>query len=81
VSAPKIRPPVPAIALPPAEAAAALGMGETAFREHVAPEVRVIFRGRMRLYPVGWSQPATKLTPATVSPIRGPWPTRKEPSP
>ena len=52
MSAPKIRPPVPAIALPPAEAAAALGMGETAFREHVAPEVRVIFRGRMRLYPV-----------------------------
>jgi hypothetical protein len=52
VSARKIRPPIPAIALPPAEAAAALGMGETAFREHVAPDLRVILRGRMRLYPV-----------------------------
>lgn len=52
MSLPKIRPTVPAIALPPAEAAAALGMGETAFREHVAPDIRVIRRGRMRLYPV-----------------------------
>ena len=52
MSAPKIRPALPAIAIPPAEAAAALGMGESAFREHVAPNVRVIRRGRLRLYPV-----------------------------
>ncbi len=52
MSARKTRPPIPAIALPTAEAAAALGMGESAFREHVAPELKVILRGRMRLYPV-----------------------------
>jgi hypothetical protein len=40
------------LALRPAEAAAAVGMGETAFREHVAPHVRVIRRGGLRLYPV-----------------------------
>ena len=52
MSAPKVRPPIPAIALPPAEAAAALGIGETTFREHVLPYVRVIRIGRMRLIPV-----------------------------
>jgi hypothetical protein len=52
MSAAKLRPAIPAIALPPAEAAAALGMGESAFREHVASHVKVIRRGRMRLYPV-----------------------------
>jgi hypothetical protein len=52
VSARKIRPPVPAIALPPSEAAAALGIGETAFRSHVLPDVRVIRVNSIRLIPV-----------------------------
>jgi hypothetical protein len=52
MSQPKIRPAVPPILLPPREAAAALGMGETAFREHVAIEIRCVRRGSMRLYPV-----------------------------
>jgi hypothetical protein len=52
MSAPKRRPPVPAIALPVSESAAALGMGETAFREHVLPYVRVIRINSMRLIPV-----------------------------
>jgi hypothetical protein len=42
----------PPIMLPLAEAAAALGMGRTAFRERVAPELRVVRVGRCRLYPV-----------------------------
>lgn len=49
---PKSRPALPALALPPAEAAASLGMAETAFREHVAPHVRCVRIGRMRLFPV-----------------------------
>ena len=48
----RVRPPIPVLALRPAEAAASVGMGETAFREHVAPHVRVIRRGGLRLYPV-----------------------------
>ena len=48
----KLRPAIPVLALRPAEAAASVGMGETAFREHVAPHVRVIRRGALRLYPV-----------------------------
>ena len=49
---PKVRPPIPAIALSEPEAAASLGLGATLFREHVAPELAVIrLRGR-RLYPV-----------------------------
>lgn len=48
----RLRPPIPVLALRPAEAAACVGMGETAFREHVAPHVRVIRRGGLRLYPL-----------------------------
>ena len=39
---PKVRPPIPAIALPEPEAAASLGLGATFFREHVAPDLAVI---------------------------------------
>lgn len=49
---PKVRPPIPAIALSECEAAAALGMGVTSFREYVLPDVKVIRRGKLRLYPV-----------------------------
>jgi len=43
---------VPRIALTPAEAAAALGVGPDFFDEHVAPELRLVRRGRKRLVPV-----------------------------
>ena len=34
------------------DAAVALGMSDDAFREHVAPSVRVVRSGRLKLYPV-----------------------------
>ena len=43
---------VPRIALTAAEAAEALGVGVTFFDQEVAPELRVIRRGRKRLIPV-----------------------------
>jgi hypothetical protein len=43
---------IPRIALTPAEAAAAIGVGPDFFDENVAPELRVIRRGRKRLIPV-----------------------------
>ena len=48
----KVKPAIPAIALPEAEAAAALGMGATFFREHVAPDLRVRRVKGKTLYPV-----------------------------
>jgi hypothetical protein len=48
----KVVPQVPALALNASRAAAAIGMGETAFREHVAPDLDVVRIGSMRLYPV-----------------------------
>lgn len=44
---------VPRLALTPEEAAAALGMGRTTFREHVDSELRWVRRGRKRVCPVG----------------------------
>ncbi len=43
---------IPRVALTPPEAAAALGVGVTFFDEQVAPELRLIRRGRKRLVPV-----------------------------
>lgn len=43
---------IPRIALTPAEAAAAIGVGPDFFDESIAPELRVIRRGRKRLIPV-----------------------------
>lgn len=43
---------IPRIALTPAEAAAAIGVGPDFFEENVAPELRLIRRGRKRLVPV-----------------------------
>ncbi len=44
--------PVPRLALTVEEAAAALGVGEDFFREHVASEVRIVRRGRRKLVAV-----------------------------
>lgn len=44
--------PVPRLALSVEEACAALGVGEDFWREHVAPEVRIVRRGRRKLIAV-----------------------------
>lgn len=43
---------IPRIALTPAEAAAAIGVGPDFFNANVAPQLRLIRRGRKRLVPV-----------------------------
>ncbi len=43
---------IPRIALTPPEAAAAIGVGPDFFEENVAPELRLVRRGRKRLVPV-----------------------------
>jgi len=43
---------VPRIALTPPEAAAAIGVGPDFFDANVAPELRLVRRGRKRLIPV-----------------------------
>lgn len=43
---------IPRIALTPSEAAAAIGVGPDFFDANVAPQLRVIRRGRKRLVPV-----------------------------
>jgi hypothetical protein len=48
----KLAVPIPRIALTPAEAAAAIGVGPDFFDQNVAPELRMIRRGRKRLVPV-----------------------------
>jgi excisionase family DNA binding protein len=48
----KLRADIPRVALTPSEAAASLGVGLDFFDEHVAPELRLIRRGRKRLIPV-----------------------------
>lgn len=40
---------VPRLALRVEEAAAAIGLSDDAYRKHVAPHVRVVRRGRLRL--------------------------------
>lgn len=52
VSTPKIRAPIPRIALTRSEAAASLGISVESFRVHVQPHVRAIRRGRIVLIPV-----------------------------
>jgi hypothetical protein len=48
----KLYAPIPRIALTPAEAAAALGVGPDFFDENIRPELKVIRRGSKRLIPV-----------------------------
>ncbi|HEU4943705.1 MAG TPA: hypothetical protein VFT10_00935 [Solirubrobacterales bacterium] len=48
----KLDAPIPRIALTPPEAAAAIGVGPDFFDANVAPELRLIRRGRKRLVPV-----------------------------
>ena len=43
---------IPRIALTPSEAAAAIGVGPDFFDAQVAPELRLIRRGRKRLVPI-----------------------------
>lgn len=43
---------IPRICLTPSEAAASIGCGLDFFDEHVAPELRLVRRGRKRLVPV-----------------------------
>jgi hypothetical protein len=43
---------IPRIALTPPEAAAAIGVGPDFFDANVAPELRLVRRGRKRLVPV-----------------------------
>lgn len=43
---------IPRIALTPVEAAAAIGVGPDFFDANVAPDLRLIRRGRKRLVPV-----------------------------
>lgn len=43
---------IPRIALTPPEAAAAIGVGPDFFEDNVAPDLRLIRRGRKRLVPV-----------------------------
>lgn len=43
---------IPRLALTPREAAAAIGVGEDFFSEHVRPELQLIRRGRKVLVPV-----------------------------
>jgi excisionase family DNA binding protein len=40
---------VPRLALTPSEAAASIGVGPDFFEAHVAPELRIVRRGRKRL--------------------------------
>lgn len=58
--------PIPRIALTPAEAAAALGVGETFFNAEVRPELRLVRRGRKVLVPVAelqrWAAESAELT-------------------
>jgi excisionase family DNA binding protein len=48
----RARRPVVRLALRPEEAAEALGVGRSFFYEQVLPEVRVVYRGRVRLVAV-----------------------------
>jgi hypothetical protein len=43
---------VPRVSVTKAEAAEALGMSINSFERHVQPELRVVRRGSMRLFPV-----------------------------
>jgi hypothetical protein len=43
---------IPRIALTPAEAAAAIGVGPDFFHTNIAPQLHLIRRGRKRLVPV-----------------------------
>jgi Helix-turn-helix domain len=44
--------PVPRLALTRQEAAEALGVGITTFKTKIAPELRVVREGKVRLYPI-----------------------------
>jgi excisionase family DNA binding protein len=62
----KLERPIPAIALTPPEAAAAIGVGETFFEEHVRQELRLIRKGRKVLIPVAELERWTEANAAAV---------------
>jgi hypothetical protein len=45
------RPSPPRLSLTADEAAAALGLSPSSFKRHVAPDLRVVRKGSLRLYP------------------------------
>lgn len=45
-------PPPPRLALRHEEAAAALGVSVDFFRQHIQPEIRAVYRGRVRLWSI-----------------------------
>lgn len=47
-----LKAPIPRIALTTAEAAAALGVGETHFNTYIRPDLRLVRRGRKVMVPV-----------------------------
>lgn len=59
------------LALSPAEAAAALGVGLTYFTESIAPELRVVRRGRRVIVPVAelvrWLEREGESTADTIA--------------
>ena len=69
----KVKPPLPAIALSEADAAAALGMGATFFREHVLPHVRSIRVAGKVLYPVAELERWALANAEAVLPGRAAW--------
>ncbi len=68
----KIAAPIPRVALTPSEAAAAIGVGEDFFNEHVRPEIRMIRRGRKSLAPVAEIEKwvSENAAPAVVEEVR-----------
>jgi hypothetical protein len=48
----KLAAPIPRVALTPAEAAAALGVGPDFFNDEIRPELQLIRRGRKVLVPI-----------------------------
>jgi len=67
----KLARPIPPIALTPPEAAAAIGIGEDFFTEHVRPELRLIRRGRKVLVPVAELERWVGENAERLLPIRG----------
>ena len=63
------------LALSPDEAAAAVGVSRDFFDEHVAPDLRIVRRGRRKLVPVAelerWLDESAAFTLAVDMPRRG----------
>ena len=64
---------VPVIAVTREEAARALGVSLSHFQRHIAPELRTIRSGSVRLYPVGelerWAERSATMLPGVTLPL------------